>query len=430
VITYCARCFYPSNAKPTIIFDDEGVCSGCRFHESRQEIDWRERERMLRELLHEYGGRARALGSQYDCIIPVSGGKDSHFQAHIVKVQYGLNPLLVTYNHGFNTPLGLRNLRNLVARFDCDLIRFTANLGAVRRIARHMVRKVGDLTWHYHAGIMTFPFQIAVKYRIPLIVWGEGSFAEPTGMFRLADMVEFTNWSRREHSMRGFEPEDLIGAESGITASDMTPYVFPSDDEIESLGVRGIYLNNFLVWDGLLQARHMVEQYGFETYPARRDRTFNLFAKTDDAANDVHDYMKFLKFGYGRATDDVAPEIRRGRLTREEGFALVREYDHVRPTTLDGFLRFLGMTEAEFEDALAPMRDPDAWRQDAHGRWQRRAMPQDDGAHPATDKARVEQVTDRALSQANARFFYVPGETERAAVTRAANALEEPFTIL
>jgi tRNA(Ile)-lysidine synthase TilS/MesJ len=159
---YCKRCLYPANAKPTIILDDDGVCSGCRYHESRQNIDWQKRQEMLTDILDEHKAKAKAANNPYDCIIPVSGGKDSHFQTYIMKVVYGMNPLLVTYNHIFNTRLGIRNLNNLVEKLGVDLIRFTANPESVRKISRYMLKTVGDLTWHYHAGIRTLPFQIAV----------------------------------------------------------------------------------------------------------------------------------------------------------------------------------------------------------------------------------------------------------------------------
>jgi N-acetyl sugar amidotransferase len=403
---YCARCLYPANARPALIIDDDGVCSGCHYHESRSNVDWPERERMLRELLEEFKRRARQAGQIYDCIVPVSGGKDSHYQVHLIKVVYGLNPLLVTFNHCFNTRLGIRNLTNMVKQFGCDLLRVTANPESVGKIARHMVRRVGDLTWHYHAGIKTLPFQIAVRHRIPLIIWGEHGFAELTGMFTLDDLVEFTKWSRQEHDMRGLEAEDLIGEESGITRQDIAPYVYPTDDEIESLGVRGIYLSNFTNWDAKQQAELMIAKYDFEPIRHRRGRTFNLYSKTDDHANEVHDYMKYLKFGYGRATDDASTEIRHGRMTREEGIEMVRLYDAARPLHFDVYLKFLGMSEAEFEGCLDPMRDPDIWARDAQGRWTARDWV---GAHadePAVPRSRVRQVADRTLSVQNRHLYW------------------------
>ncbi len=402
---YCLRCLYPENAKPTIIFDEQGICSGCRHHEARHRIDWPAREQKLRQLLTDYRDRSRAEGNVYDCIVPVSGGKDSHFQVHLVKNVYGLNPLCVTFNHCFNTALGIQNLNNLVAKFGVDLIRFTASPESVRKIARYMVMKVGDITWHYHAGIMTVPFQVSVRYNIPLIIWPE-HYGELTGVFTLDDMVEFTKWVRQEHDMRGIEPEDIVNdPASGITKRDLFPYTYPTDKEIEDVGVRGIFLTNYIYWDAKAQAELVIEKYGFQPLTARRDRTFALASKTDDHANDVHDYMKYLKFGYGRATDDASTEIRYGRMAREEGIEMVRQYDHVRPKSLDVYLKFLGMTEAEFEGAVERMRDPAIWeRQD--GRWRAKDSVVNHALDPGVDAARVPLVEDRTFAPHNRHLYY------------------------
>src|SRR3990167_8091105 len=380
---YCSRCVYPENARPATIFDEQGVCSGCRYHESRSRINWKEREKALKEILSTYKAKAKAAGNPYDCIIPVGGGKDSHYQTYLLKEVYGMNPLLVTYNHAFNTRLGIRNLNNLVARFGCDLIRFTSNPVSVRKISRYMIKKVGDLTWHYHAGIRTFPFQVAVKYEIPLVVWGEHGFAELVGMFTLSDLVEHTKWVRQEHDMRGLEPEDIINEESGITWHDVAPFVYPADEELEEVGVRGIYLSNYIYWDAKRQAELVIEKCGFKIFQGKRDRTFCLFAKTDDHANDVHDYMKYLKFGYGRGTDDASVEIRHGRMTREEGIDMVRQYDPVRPRTLDVYLKFLGVTEKVVEDSVVNHVNS-----------------------LNVEKVRVPQVEDRTFSKHNSHLYY------------------------
>lgn len=361
---------------------------------------------MLRDILGTYKRKAEEAGNPYHCIIPVGGGKDSHFQTYLMKVVYGLNPLLVTYNHTFNSRLGIRNLNNLVTQFGCDLIRFTANPESVRKISRYMLKRVGDLTWHYHAGIRTVPFQIAVKYHIPLIVWGEHGFAELTGMFTLDDMVEFTKWTRQEHDMRGYEPHELITDDSGITEQDLAPYAYPSDEQIEALGVRGIYLSNFLYWDAKAQAELMIEKYNFGLYTRKRDRTFVLYTKTDDHANDVHDYLKYLKFGYGRATDDASTEIRHGRMTREEGIELVRQYDHVRPRTLDTYLNFLDITEQQFYEWIEPMRDRDLWGRRALGEWVANDTVMNHVHDPGVEAARVPLVEDRTFGERNRHLYY------------------------
>jgi len=404
---YCRRCVYPANARPAIIFDEHGICSGCRYHESRFRINWAEREKMLREILVYYKAKAKESGSPYDCIIPVGGGKDSTFQTYLLKEVYGVNPLLVTFNHSYNTALGIRNLSNLVEKSGCDLVRVTANPQSVRKISRFMLRQVGDLTWHYHAGIRTVPFQIAARFKIPLVVLGEHGFAELTGMFTLEDIVEHTKWSRQEHDMRGYEPHALIGHE-GITLNDIGPYIYPSDEEIEAVGVRGIYLSNYIFWDGKKQAELVIDKYDFRPLSGRRDRTFNLYAKTDDHANDVHDYLKYLKFGYGRATDDASIEIRHGRMTREEAIELVEKYDSAVPQTLTTYLRFLGISEQEFYQMVEPMRDPSIWEKTSKGDWLVKDSVVNHRNPPGLEEARVplQPPEERTFSAKNRHLYY------------------------
>ncbi|MBL8806891.1 MAG: N-acetyl sugar amidotransferase [Rhodospirillales bacterium] len=393
---YCQRCVYPANARPGLVLDEHGVCSGCRLAESRPSIDWSSREKALRDLLEEYKARQREKGNPYDCIIPVSGGKDSTYQVWLMRERYGMNPLLVSYNHAFNTAIGIRNLTNLVKRMDCNLIRFTTAPGSAIRIARHMLRKVGDVTWHYHAGIMTFPIRTAVQYDVPLIVWGEHGFSELVGMHNYDDFVEFTKKKRQEHDMRGFEPEDILEeGDSGLTRYDLAPFFYPNDEDIERVGIRGIYLSNYMEWDGKKHAEFVIENLGFETAQSR-ERTFNLYDKLDDIhANGLHDYLKYLKFGYGRATDEASFEIRRGRMTREEGIEMAAKYDAARPSDMDIFLREAGMTEAEFLSSIEHLRDTSIWEKTADGKWRARDSVANHRNDPGVEAVRLPMGENR-----------------------------------
>lgn len=386
---YCKRCLYPENAKPYIIFDDEGVCSGCRVSEQYDQVNWTERECLLRDILTEYKIKAEKNRNHYDCIIPVSGGKDSHYQAHLIKNVYGLNPLFVCYNHIFNAPLGLRNLKNLVDKFSCDLLRFTTNPDAVKKISKYMLKRCGDLTWHYHCGILTFPIQMAVRFKIPLIIWAENNFYYQVGTFNPDDMVEFSRKHRKDFGLRGIEAEEMIGKD-GIGWKDLSPFIYPNDEEMESVGVRGIYLSNFVNWDDKIQAEMMCRMYDFQPASPPRDKTFNLYAKLDDYhANGAHDYLKYLKFGYGRGTDDASIMIRKGRMTREEGIEQVKKYDHVRPRDLDIWLKFVGMMEKEFMDYVNPLRDSSIWGQDEKGEWFVKDSVANHIKDPGVDKVRL-----------------------------------------
>jgi len=374
-LRYCLRCCYPVNTKPYIIFDDKGICSGCRVHEQgyfKDNIDWASREKELRAILESYKKKAEQAGSPYDCIIPVSGGKDSHYQAHLITKVYKMRPLFVTYNHAYNSKIGIANLTNLIDKFGCDLLRYTTNPKTAAKISRYFLKKIGDITWHYHAGIMTFPIQVAVRYKIPLIIWGEQGESYLFGMFNLDDKVEFTKKTRQEQMMRGFEPEDVLDDPENkeITKTDLAPFFYPSDDEISSIGVRGIYLGNYHKWDQQRNVEFVIKNYEFKTLQSRQS-TFNLYEKTDDFFQDTHNYLKYLKFGYSRCTDHASVEIRAGRMTREQGIEMIRKYEYLlRPKNLDVFLKFIGYTEKQFVDEIEHLRDPNIWQKKSDGKWE------------------------------------------------------------
>jgi N-acetyl sugar amidotransferase len=382
---YCTRCLYPETSAVPLTFDEKGVCSGCRIHEERNKIDWKMRWKELERILEKYRCKD---GSNYDCIIPVSGGKDSHFQTHIIKNVFKLNPLLVTFNHEWNTEAGIRNLTNLITKFGCDHIRFTPNPKIIPKLARKALKTQGDPCWHCHAGIYTYPVRIAVKFKIPLIVWGEQGFMDLGGMYSHHDMVEMTKKFRKEHGMRGYDAEDMVDEEEGITLEDLKWAIYPSDKEIEEVGVRGIYLGNYIPWDYKTQTELMIKLYGFET--TKQPRTYTYYENVECwHDNGMHDYLKWLKFGYGRATDHASKDIRFGRMTREEGIKMVEKYDAQRPPDLDLFLDFVGMTEEEFIKSIDHLRDPRAWKKDKNGKWVLRDHVRNHKNDPYVDEVRL-----------------------------------------
>jgi hypothetical protein len=185
------------------------------------------------------------------------------------------------------------------------------------------------------------------------------------------------------------------------------PYIYPTDEEIERTEVRGIYLSNFVDWNAKEHAELMIREWGFNTVTYRRDRTFNLYAKLDDHANDVHDYLKYLKFGYGRATDDASMEIRHGRLSREEGLQLVKEYDATEPSSLGQYCEFLGISGKQFYDLVEKMRDPKIWRK-VHSEWEPIDAVWKHAIGDAENKQRPKLVEDRTFAEVNRRLYYNP----------------------
>ncbi|HEX6027356.1 MAG TPA: N-acetyl sugar amidotransferase [Solirubrobacter sp.] len=365
---YCTRCVYPEIAVNTL-FDDEGVCGACRVQEEFDELSeefWARRRDVFQQIVDD----ARDPdGNRYDCVIAVSGGKDSYFQTYVIKELYGLNPLLVTYHGNNYLAEGQRNLDRMREVFGVDHIVVGPSVQTLVKLNRLCFRKMGDMNWHAHCGIKTVPIQVAVRYRIPLIVWGEVTWSI-AGMFSPGDYVEFSKRTRLEHDMRGYDWFDMIDEEEGIEARDLLWARYPSDDEIDELGLRGIYIGNFFRWDPNEHAEKMRREYGFEVAREPFERTYRRMSNLDDMhENGIHDYLKYVKFGYGRASDHASKDIRLGYMTRDEGIEMVRRYDHVKPRRdLERWLRYVGMSEEEFDAIADGFRDPRVWRKE-NGEW-------------------------------------------------------------
>lgn len=350
---FCTRCVYPANHPLRITFDAQGVCSGCRVHEEKAALDWSERFAKLKAIT---AGYRNASGGNYDCVVPVSGGRDSYFIVETVVKKLGLRPLLVTYNKHYNTPRGIRNLAYLRTIFGVDLMTQTISPETVKKITRATLKKNGSMYWHCLAGQTVFPVQVAVRFKIPLIIWGAHQGLDQVGMFSHTDEVEMTRKYRKDHDLMGYEAEDLVD-EGGLTGGDLQAFMYPHDKELEKVGVRGIYLGNYIPWDTKKQHEEMIQKYGYES--AQLSRTFDSYNDVDCFNySDVHDYIKYIKHGYGKASDHAAREIRWGRLTREEGIALIERYEHVPPKNLPLFLEWLGMGEAEFMKEIGRHKNP------------------------------------------------------------------------
>ncbi|MDO8530049.1 MAG: N-acetyl sugar amidotransferase [bacterium] len=356
---YCKRCLYPANHPLGIMFDKEGVCSGCRIHEEKDILDWSGREKKLEKILEKFRSKDK---KNYDCIIPVSGARDSYFIVHTIKNVYGMHPLLVTYNKHYNTKLGIRNLAYLKTLFGCDLLTLTVSPDTVKKITRATLKKMGSIAWHCLAGQTVFPVQIAVRFKIPLIIWGAHQGMDQVGQFSHLDEVEMSRRYRKDHDVMGFEAEDLIGQE-GITQADVLSYKYPHDKEIERVGVRGIYLSNYIRWDSKKQHELMIKLYGYES--AKQHRTFDTYNDVDCFNySSLHDYIKFLKWGYGKVTDHASREIRLKKMTREEGIDLVKKYQFLKPDkkSISLFLDWLGIKEEAFWPHINSKRDKGIWK--------------------------------------------------------------------
>jgi len=373
-IRWCRACVYPSASAAPMEFDESGLCTGCQMAVIKREMpqsEWDRRLVLLKELVDQYRSKD---GSRHDCVIAVSGGKDSYFQTHMLKYELGLNPLLVTYDANNWTPAGWRNLLRMKDVFDCDHVVVSPAVGTLKKLNRLGFEVMGDMNWHAHVGIMTVPMQVAVERQIPLVFYGEQGYLDLCGMFSMDDFPEHNFRDRLEHFGRGYEWSYFVGLE-GLSAGDMMPWRYPSDRHIFDLGLRGVFLGNYVYWEANDHAPLMQKLYSFEVNDTPPDRTYRLISNLDDMhENGAHDYLKYIKFGYGRATDHVCKDIRAGLMTREEGIRLVHRYDPVKPRDLQRWLAYTGMSEDEFDRIADTFRDPRVWRM-VDGAWVRDRLP-------------------------------------------------------
>lgn len=281
----------------------------------------------------------------YDCVIAVSGGKDSYYQTYVFKVILGMNPLLVSVQDPFTkTEAGKHNLRNLCEVFGCDLLTFTLDPDSTRKMVRAAFEGFGSPTWPIDRAIYTVPLQVALRFEIPLVVYGEdvsylygGPLQEETPSARnqiLNDVVKPIPWE--------------YFFERGVSQRDVCMLQYPSTEELQR--IEPIYLSYFVPWDG--HANYLLaKRYGFRdlTHEWKREGYIEDYDQIDSIGYLVHPWLKYPKFGFARATDVACYWIRSGRITRAEAVALVREHDHrLDQRALDDFLKFTGYSSREF----------------------------------------------------------------------------------
>jgi N-acetyl sugar amidotransferase len=360
-IQYCKRCVYPQ-ITVNLNIDEEGVCASCRVYEKFQQLTpefWERRKAKFEKVITN---ALKNNNSDYDCVVPVSGGKDSYYQAHMMSKVYGLKVLLVTYHGNNYLPEGDYNRDRMRHVFNADHIVFGPSVETLKKLNRLCFRKMGDMNWHAHCGINTYPIIMAVRHNIPLVIWGETAW-DISGMFDPDDYVEFSARVRHEHALRGYEWYDLINDPiDTVTEKDMFWAKYPTDEEILRSNVRGLYIGNFFNWDPNQHTKQMQELYDWKASDREFERTYRKMSNLDDRyENGAHDLLKFVKFGYGRASDHASKDIRTGYLTREEGIEMVKKYDHVVSSDVAYWCDYVGMSIDEFWATADTFRDPRVW---------------------------------------------------------------------
>ena len=367
MIKYCRNCVYPET-KPDLSLDENGICDACRFVDVKDTTNWDLRRKELTEIFEKFKNKD---GSNYDCVIPVSGGKDSTFQTYVVKEEFGLNPLCVSYHLPEFTDLGRKNLENL-KKLGVDCLEFTPNPEICKKMQKIALIEFGDAQWPEHFGIFTVPVQVAVRYNIPLIVWGENSQAEYGGPLKdMENKYLDSKWCEQYGTRVGGQSSPFVGPEvmlkHGIDRKFLNPYIYPSDEEIKRVGVTGIFLGYFLRWN-IKEQLKKVRDLGFTLHDGPSEGTFTNYENLDNKIQGIHDYFKWLKFGYARATDGASVQIRLNWINREDGMKLVKEYEGKLPEKyLDEFLKQWDMSRDEFLQITEKFTNKELFKKDENG---------------------------------------------------------------
>lgn len=344
---YCKECLYPKT-KPDLIFQD-GLCNACINFNNRKEIDWNKRKEEFINIFEKYKSKDN---SNWDCIVPVSGGKDSTYQVYKV-LKLGYNPLCVISSTCHLSDIGRYNIENL-KKLGVDMIEFTANKNIRKKLNVIGLETVGDISWPEHISIFTVPVIFAVKFNIKLIIWGENSQNEYGGPASSVDnYILDRNWLENFGGLIGLRESDIIMlSDNKIKEEQLIPYKYPSDEDIRKVGVTGLFLGYYFFWNGIGNAL-ISQSLGMKTYENNVEGSSCNYENLDNYQAGIHDYFKYLKFGFGRATDIVNNQIRRKIITREDGLEILKKHDGKFPSeylgkSLKEILDYIELNEEDF----------------------------------------------------------------------------------
>ena len=345
-LKYCERCCMPETTEG-IEFDETGICRACNSSEQKMHINWQERRKDLESILENAKKEAAKNKSPYDCIVPISGGKDSAYQLHVLTKVYNLNVLAVTFSHNWYSEIGWYNLLNCLEQFEVDHMMFTPSRKTVNLAAKNSLSAIGDVCWHCHSGVGSYPLHIATKFNIPLLIWGE-SMAENSGR---ASHFEPVRKFDRDYFLKvsaKVPPKKFAKNEEELRAFQI--FEPPSAKECEDAGLYGIHLGDFIFWDEEKQTEFIRDTY--EWLEDDMEGTYKGYKSAECSMAGLHDFTNYLKRGYGRATFHASMDIRNGLLDRNEAFELAKKYDQIEPSVLQYYLQITGLSKDEFYDVI------------------------------------------------------------------------------
>ncbi|MGY5871404.1 MAG: N-acetyl sugar amidotransferase [Candidatus Thorarchaeota archaeon] len=350
---HCKKCGMP-DSRPGSIFGGEGICQACRNYEDRMNVDWTQRETELRALCDKY----RKTDGSYDCIIPVSGGKDSYFLAHIMISEMNMHPLLVTVTDSFtHTEAGAHNLRNMIETFSLNHYLYTINHDLFRRATRIAFETTGEALKFVEYAIYTIPTLLAQKFDIPFVVYGENSsyeYGTTTENFYNATPIVQAMSNKLEEDRQWW-------IDHGLTSQEVSSIQLDGNKSLPEV----IYMSYFYPWSSVRNLE-IARRYGFRdlTHEWKREGCIEDFEQMDSQAYMVHLWLKYPKFGFQRTSDIASRRVREGYITLEEAKQLIREFDsNLDQIAMNDFIGFLGYTPREFWDIVEKMWNRDIFEQ-------------------------------------------------------------------
>jgi len=362
----CGNCLLPETYETLVIDEDGKGCNMCRTSEFKKtNIDWDKRKLMLDKVIEKYRGKY-----DYDCIIPFSGGKDSTFTLYYLIKEYKIKPLVVRFNHGFMRSHHEHNTTTVLKKMGADFIDFTPNWKIVKKLMWEAFSRKTDFCWHCHTGIYSYPLQVALRYNVPLILWGE-PLAEMSAYYTYEDNV--IEWEDEEkfNMIRnlGISADDMWGMinkpEDPVEKRDLYPYTYPKLSDLKKMDYYSVCLGSFIPWDYKANTKIIMEELGWsgDELEGVPDSINKEFAKIECWMQGTRDYIKYLKRGYSRVTQLTNFEIRNNRMARAEAQEWIDNFEGNRPESLDVFLEYMGITEEEFNNTIkkfiVPPFEPD-----------------------------------------------------------------------
>lgn len=384
-VKYCKKCVM-SNQRPmseiefkhttatkkkTLVFDEEGVCDACRAGEVKESINWERREEELLKLLDQY----RSKDGSYDCIVPGSGGKDSAFQAHVLKYKYGMNPLTVTWPPILYTDYGYTNWKNWIDIGGFDNLSFRRNGKAMKLLTKLSIENLLHPFQTFILGQKNLGPKLAAKFKIPLVFYGENEaeygnpIADNSSSLRDKSFYTFNNID--DLYLGGVSVKELK-EKYNLSIADIMSFLPAPAKELEEADIQVHYLGYYLRWTPQEVYYYSTENTGFKARPFRTQGTYSKYNSIDDKIDDLHYYTTYIKFGIGRATYDASQEIRNKHLIREEGVALVKKFDGEFPNRyFSEVMDYIEMEPEYFHELCDKFRSPHLWTKES-GEWKLR----------------------------------------------------------